>query len=41
MTFDEAVAFALTLPDTELGDELWQAGREACIERARVPIPEP
>ena len=41
MTWDEAVAFALTLPDTELGNELRQAGGEGRVERPRLPLPEP
>ena len=41
MTFDEAVAFALTLPDTELGDQLRQAGGQGRVERPRLPVPKP
>ena len=41
MTFDEAVAFALTLPDTELSTSYGKPAVKVEVQRPRIPVPEP
>ncbi len=40
-SWEEAVAYALSLPDTELSTSYWQAGRQGRLERPCVSLYRP